>query len=72
MNSKSGSAQFSYINTDLDWIQIQVQGFDDQKLTKIYRWKQKYFYLQENPLALKREHTALQNMKFFGNFFLFL
>jgi hypothetical protein len=69
---------------DLD--PIRFQGFVDQKLKKL-PLKKKYFgskttiYLslglhkgrlfQKKPSALKREHPALQNMKFL-NFFLLL
>ncbi len=69
-------------------IQFWTQGFDDQKLEKIYSWKKWIFFdknfnlviprspyrthkLQEKPSALKKEHPALQNMKFFY-FFLYL
>ncbi len=65
-------------------IRIRIQSFDDQKLEKNLQlkkmWYQKFQYLslglhkggklQEKPSALKREHSALQNIKFV-NFFLF-
>jgi hypothetical protein len=67
------------LNTDPDL--IRIQGFDDQKLKKIIAETTIYLSLghperasklQKKPAsALKREHTALQNMKFL-NFFLFL
>jgi hypothetical protein len=46
-----------------------MQGFDDQKLKKFYsllipRPPIRTPKLQEKPSALKREHPALQNMKF--------
>jgi hypothetical protein len=63
---------------------IRIQGFDDQKLRKIQPKKKFIFFdkkfqftytpaskLEEKPSALKREHTALQKMKFM-NFFYFV
>jgi hypothetical protein len=49
-----------------------IQGFDEQKLRKILAEKRTP-KLQEKPSALKREHLAIQNMKFlyFFTFFFF-
>jgi hypothetical protein len=60
-------------------------GFDDQKLKKIHSWKKNCWIknynlpifrpayrtskLQKKASALKREHPALQNMKFQKNFY---
>jgi hypothetical protein len=57
-------------------MRIRIQGFDEQKLKNFYsllipRPPQRTAKLQEKPTALKREHPALQNMKFLY-FFLFL
>ena len=55
---------------------IRIQDFYDQKLKK-KNTADKFFFsffdpkLQEQPSVLKREHPALQNMKFL-TFFLFL
>ncbi len=67
-------------------IRIRIQGFDEQKYKK-YSWiiflkikncnflirrpPQRASQLQEKPSAPKREHPAIQKMKFI-NFFLFL
>jgi hypothetical protein len=58
----------------------RILGFDGKKLGKIYSRKNNIFLmqqlqfrtskLQETPSALKREHPALQNLKFLL-FFLF-
>jgi hypothetical protein len=70
------------LNTDPEPDPIRIQGFDDQMLEKIYSWKKKFFLfknynlpiprplkrLQKKPPALKREYSALQNMKIL-NFF---
>jgi hypothetical protein len=80
--------QHFMLNTDPDLDPIRIQGFDDQKLEKIYSLKNSIFLiknynlpitrplertskLQKKPSAFKREHPALQNMKFL-NFFLHL
>ncbi len=39
---------------------------------KFIAGKKIFFYLQEKPSALKKEHAALQCMKFFTTFYLFL
>jgi hypothetical protein len=62
------------VNPDPD--PIRIQGLDDQKLKKKYTDLIKscnllMSKLQEKPSALKREHPALQKMKFI-NFFLCL
>ncbi len=54
-------------------MRIRIQGFDDQNFTGEYQ-KLQFTYpyrpperrskLQKKPSALKREHLALQNMKF--------
>jgi hypothetical protein len=57
-------------------IRIQIQGFDDQKLEKIYDWKKNILNLliprppertsklQQKSSLLKREHLAFQNLNF--------
>jgi hypothetical protein len=58
---------------------IRIQGFDDQKLKKkkylkfllIKNCNLMMSNLQEKSSALKREHPALQNMKFLNFFLLF-
>jgi hypothetical protein len=64
------------LNTNPD--PIRIQGFDDQKLKNL---QMKFFSiyksmpplrkskLQKQPLALKKEHPALQNMKLFNLFY---
>jgi hypothetical protein len=66
---------------------IQIQGFDDQKWEKIYRWKKKLWYffkekkliyfslgpsIKVKPSTLKREHPTLQSMKFINFFSIFV
>jgi hypothetical protein len=63
-------------------IQFQIQGFDGQNWNKFTAGNLFVFFeekklqfaypkLQEKPSTLKREHSALQNMKIL-DFFLFL
>ncbi len=59
------------------WIRIRIQGFDDQKFQKntadifLKNCKKGLHKGREKPSALKREHPALQKMKFI-NCFLFV
>jgi hypothetical protein len=79
-NWKQDTVQYRYLKS-----QIRIQGFDDQKMKKKIQQKF-YFFLIKNynlplyrtvclryrkPAAFKREHPALQKMKFI-NFFLCL
>ncbi len=68
-------------------IPSRIQGFDDQKLKKIYGWENTvviYFFflskiaiylslgLHKEAFSPQREHPALQNMKFLNLFFIFV
>ncbi len=83
----SAYSWYGFGSSILGWIPIRIQGFDDQKLEKIYSCKKIKFFLDQKvqftrppqrtsklrkkPSALKREHPELQQMKFL-NFFLLL
>jgi hypothetical protein len=68
------------MNTDPDLDPIRIKGFYDKKKisaekkylskTTIYISLGLYVQVQKKPSALKREHPALQNMKFFHFFLL--
>jgi hypothetical protein len=83
--SGSGSSILGWIPIRIR-IQSGAKGFDDQIFKKVLQLKKITFYLiknynlpiprppsklQKKPLALKRKHPALQNMKFL-KFFLLL
>jgi hypothetical protein len=66
---------FRAVDPDSDSDPIRIQGFDDQILKKKKTAENYFFFsyqilqftipkLQEKPSALKREHPALQKMKF--------
>ncbi len=60
------------LNTDPDPDPDPDPGFWWPKIDKNLPLEKKiFFYLQEKPSALKKEHTALQYKKFFCNFFYF-
>ncbi len=78
----SGLIDFRYESSILGWIPIRIQGFDDQNWKKfttgknvILFWSKSAIYLslglhKGRPPAFKREHPALQNMKFKKKFYL--